>query len=83
MFDKINYYYLIASFCIGLILVNIIKPKPEIIVKFPTKFNAGEVLYEDKSGGCYKYNITESVCPADKKLIKDHPIETFKSRELL
>jgi hypothetical protein len=79
MFEKINLFYFIISFCIGLILVNLIKPKPEVIFKFPTKYNAGKVIYEDNSGNCYKYNYEENKCPVDKTLIKEHPIESFKN----
>lgn len=78
MFNNINWLYFILSFSIGLIIVNLIKPKPEIIIKFPTKYNAGKVVYEDKSGNCYKYNVEEKQCPLDKSLIKEHPIEPFR-----
>ncbi len=77
MFEKINLFYFIISFCIGIIFVNLIKPKPEIIFKFPTKYNAGNVTYEDKSGNCYNYSVEEKTCPNDKEKIKEHPVEDF------
>jgi hypothetical protein len=82
MLEKINLFYFIISFCIGIILVNIIKPKPEIIMKFPTKYNIDSTVYEDKSGNCFKYTAEEKECPSDKTLIKDHPIEPFSSNNL-
>ncbi len=82
MLEKINFFYFIAAFCIGIILVNIIKPKPEIIMKFPTKYNIDSTVYEDKSGNCFKYTAEEKECPSDKSLIKEHPIEPFSSNDI-
>ncbi len=77
MFDKINLFYFVISFCVGIIFVNLIKPKPEIIMKFPTKYNVDDTVYENKSGNCYKYNYEEINCPSNEKNVKEHPIESF------
>jgi hypothetical protein len=53
------------------------KPKPELILRYPTKYNAGKITYKNKSGDCYNYSYKETECPIDKKLIKDQPIEPF------
>jgi hypothetical protein len=53
------------------------KPKPELILRYPTKYNAGKITYKNKSGDCYNYSYKETECPVDKSLIKDQPIEPF------
>lgn len=78
-FDKIKLLYFFIAFAIGLFLCYITNPKPTIIVKFPSPYNAGKVLYKDKGDSCYKYNASKVSCPIDKSLIKAQPIyEDFK-----
>lgn len=79
-FDKIKFVYFIAAFAFGLLLTYLTSPKPEIVVKFPSIFNAGKITYKDKANNCYKYDATKSECPADPSLIKKQPLslEEFK-----
>lgn len=74
---KIDYFYFFLSFCVGLIIVNCITPKPEIIIKYPTPYSANKQKYKDKTGNCFVYKAESVNCPTDKSLIKDHQIENF------
>lgn len=70
--------YFLISFAIGILFVYILAPKPEVIFKFPTPYNAGSVLYKDKNDTCYVYKSNKEECPLDKKLIKSQPISDMK-----
>jgi hypothetical protein len=78
-FDKIHAFYFFLAFAIGLFFCYITSPKPELVLKFPSPYNVGKVVYHDKANNCYKYKADKVECPADKKLVKDQPIlEDFK-----
>lgn len=80
-FDKINMLYFFISFAVGLLLCYIWNPKPQVIMKFPSPYNAGQIIYKDKSESCYKYDASKVSCPADKSLIKDQPVhEDFSNK---
>lgn len=74
MLKFINPFYFFISFAIGLLLVYVITPPPNIVVKFPSPYNAGKIVYKDKSDTCYKYNAHKQSCPLDKNLIKPQPL---------
>jgi hypothetical protein len=81
-FDKIHPLYFFLSFAIGLLLCYITNPKPDVIVKFPSPYNAGQIQYRDKASMCYRYKAAKVSCPADKNLIKPQPIqEDFKEKK--
>lgn len=78
-FDKIHPLYFFIAFACGLLYCYITKPKPKVIVKFPSPMNAGKVTYKDDDGTCYKYKATKESCPRDKSLIKPQPIASMDS----
>lgn len=80
--DRLNFFYFMISFSIGLFICYITTPKPEIILKFPSPTNAGKVIYKDKAGECYAYKAEKADCPQDKKLVKPQPIlEDFRNHK--
>lgn len=74
IFAKINPFYFFIAFAIGLFFVYIVTPPPEVIVKFPSPFNAGKIVYKDKSDTCYVYKADNVACPKDKSAIKPQPL---------
>lgn len=73
----IKYIHPIAfflSFGLGMLIVYLYAPKPEIIVKFPSPFNSGKIKYRDKHDNCYYIRSEDTACPADKSLIKPQPL---------
>ena len=75
LFKKIQPLYFFLAFAIGLLLCYVTNPKPEVIVKFPSPYNAGQIIYKDKADSCYKYNVSKVTCPTDKSLIKPQPLQ--------
>lgn len=79
LIKSISPFYFFIAFAVGLFVVYITNPPPNIVVKFPTPYNAGKILYKDKSDNCYKYTATKVDCPSDTKLVKSQPLfEDFR-----
>ena len=75
IFDYIDPLIFLISLCIGLFYTYIITPTPEIIIKYPTPFNAGKITYVDKNNVCYKYRVEKVNCPIDKSLIRNYQFQ--------
>lgn len=56
-------WYFLVAFCIGIFLVYIFEKTPEIILKYPTPYNAGKIIYRDSADVCYVYDKEEVDCP--------------------
>lgn len=82
LFDKIHPLYFFLAFAVGLLMCYATSPKPEIVLKFPSPYNAGRVIYKTSANSCYKYDASKVACPTDKSLIKPQPVEEdFKNRQ--
>lgn len=79
---SINPYYFFISFAIGMLFVYCLSPQPQVVMKFPTPYNAGKITYKDKSDTCYVFDAVKEECPLDKSKIKSQPImEDFKQKK--
>lgn len=79
---KFNLIYFIIAFSFGILWVYMVTPPPEIVVKFPSPYNAGAVTYKDKSDSCYKYKA--EVVDCSNSSWKPQPIvEDFKNKRSL
>lgn len=63
-----------AAFAIGLLYCYMTTPPPEVVVRFPSPYNAGKVVYKDAGDACFTYDAAEVDCPGDRSLIKPQPI---------
>ena len=71
--------YFIIAFAFGIFWVYIVTPPQEVVVKFPSPYNAGGITYKDKSDSCYKYEAQEVECSKFKW--KPQPIiEDFRAK---
>ena len=57
-----NLMYFLISFCVGMFIVYISTPLPEIIIKYPNPMNSGKIIYKDLSDMCYVYDKREETC---------------------
>jgi hypothetical protein len=60
LFNKLNLFYFILSFSIGIFFVYIFEPKPHILYKYPTPND--NTIYNDLANNCYKYSSTKVKC---------------------
>ena len=78
---NISPFYFFLSFAIGILFVYIITPPPEIVLKFPSPYNAGKIIYKDKSDTCYHYDAVKVACESSAK---PQPIyEDFRARNFI
>lgn len=68
LFGRLNLTALVASFAIGILFTYLNTPPPKVIVKFPSPYNAGKVLYRDKADGCYMFKSDVVDCSSDTDL---------------
>ena len=81
IFDFLNFKYFLISFSIGIFIVYINTPTPEIIIKYPNPENAGKIIYKDDAGVCYKYKANEVKCPSDNKNIEAQPLQYIENKK--
>jgi hypothetical protein len=73
---RISPLYFFIAFAVGLMACYVLAPKTDVVVRFPSPFNAGKVVYHDKEEGCFVYNADEVECPADGVGMKKQPAPT-------
>ena len=80
MLKVIRPLYFFIAFAIGLFFVYVFTPPPQVVVKFPSPYNSGKIIYKDKNDSCYKYEAENVSCPLDRSMIRPQPLlEDFKS----
>lgn len=81
MFERLNLFYLVISFCIGIGYIYIVTPPPTVIRKFPSPFNTNHLVYKDKENNCYKYKHEKISCDHTEHNVVDQPVmENFKQK---
>ena len=79
MFEKLNLFYLVVSFCIGIGYIYIVTPPPTVIRKFPSPYNTKNLIYRDQEHNCYKYKHEKVTCDDIIANVIDQPVlENFK-----
>ena len=59
---QFNVYMFFLAFILGMFYVYISAPKPRIIIKYPTPYNANKIVYKNGNDMCYKYSAEEIKC---------------------
>jgi hypothetical protein len=75
LLKRIKPLYFFLSFAIGLFVVYIFTPPPQVVVKFPSPHNAGNLVYRDADEACFVYKADKVACPRDRTIIKDQPVQ--------
>jgi hypothetical protein len=73
LFGKLRPLYFFTAFAVGLLFVYMVTPPPQVVVKFPSPYNASQIVYKDSNEQCYRYKAEKSECPVDKSKIKPQP----------
>lgn len=71
---KLRPLWFFGAFAFGLLCCYIITPAPKVVVKFPSPYNAGQVIYKDSADNCFKFNANAVPCPKDAALVKPQPL---------
>ena len=64
----------ILSLCVGLFVVYITLPNPDIIFVYPNPDNRDKLLFKDRAGVCHSFTPHKVKCPTDKSRIRKYPI---------
>ena len=78
MFENINVFYFIVSFCVGIGYIYMVTPSPTIVNKFPSPYNTKNLVYRDNDNNCYKYTHEKVKCNGDN-VIHQPVLENFNS----
>lgn len=57
-----NFFAFIIAFSFGILFVYLSAPKPRLIIKYPTPYNADKIVYKNENDICYKYKVNEVKC---------------------
>lgn len=74
-FNRIQFFPLLVGLAVGLFCVYVLKPAAVVIVKYPNLENAGQVVYRDRNGACFKYDVKEVDCDKEEDRIKPYPLQ--------
>ena len=66
---------LVAGVVVAIIFGFVVKPEKKIIFKYPNPSTAGQTIYKDKNGICFKYDAKELNCDKNEKRLKDFPVQ--------
>lgn len=75
LLDHIDPLYFLVALCLGLLYTYLTAPQPQIVIKYPTPFNAGKITYMDQNDVCYKYQMKKVECPTDRSKIKNYQFQ--------
>ena len=62
--------YFFSTLLVGFLIMFMIFPQPKVVLRSPTPKNAGNTMYVDKQGVCYRYKKTEVVCDGNQTVDK-------------
>lgn len=68
----------IISLALGIFIVYIVNPRPDIIYVYPTPDNLNKMQYKDKSDTCFGFDMQQVNCPTKSNLIREYPIQEGK-----
>lgn len=70
---SIHWPAFLIAFAIGIMYVYLSSEKPTVVIKYPTPYNAGVVIYKDSADTCFVFDAKKVECPA--KGAKAQPIQ--------
>lgn len=74
-FNKLEFFPMLMGFTIGIFIVYILKPAPMVITKYPNLDNTKDVIYKDRNGTCFQYDIKTVDCDKSEENIKPYPLQ--------
>ena len=64
-----NFFLFLGAFIVTIFFVYVTTPHPHTVYKFPTPETADGLIYQKKTGSCYKYNHKVVPCPSNPKVL--------------
>ncbi len=64
-----NYKFFFYGFLIGVLILCCIRKETKIFVRYPTPYNAGQIIYKDVLNNCYSLKARQTKCSNKNVLI--------------
>lgn len=74
-FSRLEFFPFVLGLTLGIFFVYILKPAPLIITKYPNLENTADVIYRDRNGTCFQYEVKELECDKVEDRIRPYPIQ--------
>ena len=74
----IDLHIFIISFCVGMFMVYITVPIPEIVITYPSPYK--QIVYKDSADNCYVYDSKKVDCSGKK--ISDIPVQIINNHSI-
>jgi hypothetical protein len=79
MLGRLRLTWMVGAFAVGILFTYLLAPAPRVVVKFPSPYNAGKVLYRTEDDSCFMYRADAMKCPAggssgDEATVKPQPL---------
>jgi len=71
----IDFKAFIISLAFGLFFVYLYRQDSTVIYVYPTPENIDKLNIKDKADNCFKFEISEMVCPSNAELINNIPVQ--------
>ena len=71
----INIYTFIISFAIGIFFAYVLGPDKKTVFVYPTPETVDNVLFQDATDNCFRYEEQSVDCPKDDSLLSQIPIQ--------
>ncbi len=75
MFDYFEWKPFLMGLAAGVLLILFFRPQKDTIYKYPHPQTVQQLVYKDKNGSCYKYNVNEVNCDENESTLTDYPIQ--------
>lgn len=62
LLGRLNVSALVISFAVGILYTYLTTPPPRVVVKFPSPYNTGKVLYRDNADACFMFKSDSVDC---------------------
>lgn len=59
---RLNWPVFVLSFGIGILYIYVLTPAPKVVLKFPSPYNAGKIVYKDKADECFVFDAVKVDC---------------------
>jgi hypothetical protein len=75
IFEHINILGIVAGIVVAIIFEFVVKPEKKVVFKYPNPAIAGQTIYKDKNGVCFKYDAKSVDCDKNEKRLKEFPLQ--------
>jgi hypothetical protein len=73
--NHIQFFPFLIGLTVGMFIVYILKPASMVITKYPNLENTADLVFKDRNGTCFKYDVKTVDCDKSEDRIKPYPLQ--------